>query len=278
VRKLVRFGMAELSKDPRRPSAWTVSVGGVLQSYVDLEDPGYLRMPWTVWMAQAVDRHWPAGSAISAVHVGGGGCTVPRYLAASRPGSEQTVFELDGALVELVREHLDLDAVPGLRVEVRDGRAGIEGLPDGTTDLVVLDVFRGGDVATDLATVEFLRQIARVLRPDGLYVVNLWDGGDLTFAVRTTAAIAEVFRAVVVFAEAGVLMKQRPGNFVVAASGGDLPVAELVAWASDDPGSVNCLTLRQFDAVCGSAPPLSDADPLARPVPPVRRWDRERRS
>jgi spermidine synthase len=268
------FGIAELLPDPWRPAAWTVAVDGVTQSYVDLADPTYLRMAFTVWIAQVIDRHWPGGSAISAVHVGGGGFTLPRYLAATRPGSDQTVFELDGPLVDLVREHLDLDAVPGVRVEVRDGRAGIEAMPDDTADLVVLDVFRGGDVATELATVEFLRQIARVLRPGGLYVTNIWDGGELDFALRATASIGEVFPHVLVLGEAGVLMKLRPGNLVVAASSGDLPIADVRAWAFHDSSSVNCLTPPQLAAACGTAPPLTEANPQVRLVPSVRSWRR----
>ena len=42
------FGTAEVLQDPSRPSGWTVSVDRVLQSYVDLADPTYLRMPFTV--------------------------------------------------------------------------------------------------------------------------------------------------------------------------------------------------------------------------------------
>jgi hypothetical protein len=268
------FGTAEVLQDPCRPSGWTVSVDRVLQSYVDLADPTYLRMPFTVWIAQVIDRHWPSGKAIDAVHVGGGGFTVPRYVAASRPGSAQTVFELDGALVELVREQLELDAVPDLTVEVRDGRAGIEELPDAGADLVVLDVFRGGEVATELATVEFLGHIARVLRPGGLYATNIWDGDDLTFALRATASISEVFPHVVALGEAGVLTKIRPGNVVVAASTIELPSAELSDWARADPSSVHCLSLSQLAAVCGTAQPLTIAEPLVRPVPPVSPWGR----
>jgi spermidine synthase len=268
------FGTAELVQDPWRPSGRMVTVDGVLQSYVDVEDPAHLRMPFTVWIAQVVDRHFPSGRAIDAVHVGGGGFTVPRYLAATRPGSTQTAFELDGALVELVRDHLALDSVPGLTVEVRDGRAGIEELPDASADLVVLDVFRGGEVVTELATVEFLGQIARVLRPDGLYATNLWDGDDLTFALRATASMAEVFPNVVAMSEAGVLTKLRPGNVVVAASTAELPFMELAEWARADPGSVHCLSLGQLAAVCGTAPPLTTAEPLVRPAPPVSPWGR----
>jgi spermidine synthase len=274
VERQVRFGTAELMPDRLRPAAWALAVDGVLQSYVDLDDPTYLKLPYTVWIAQVLDRYVPEGSAVSAVHVGGGGFTLPRYLAATRPGSEQTVFELDGQLVDLVREHLDLDGVQGMRVQVQDGRSGIEGMPDGKADLVVLDVFRGGDPVTDLATVEFLREIARVLRPGGLYVTNMWGAADLGFVLRAIASVTAVFPHVLAFAEAGVFMKVRPGNVVIAASTNDLPVTELVERATSTENRVFCLTPTQLAAVCGSAAPLTEADPLVEPVPPVLRWGR----
>jgi spermidine synthase len=265
------FGTAEVVRDRELPSAWKVTVDGILQSYVDLDDPANLAMPYTEWIGQVLDRYWDTGTAIRAVHVGGGGFTIPRYVAAMRPGSEQTVFELDGRLVELVRERLDLDAVPGLRVHVRDGGAGVRELADDSTDLVVLDVFRGGEVATELATVEFVRQTDRVLRANGLYVTNLWDGGDLDFALRAIAAVGAVFPHVLVLGEAGVLMRQRPGNLVVTASHHPLPVAALEVWAAEDPDLVQCLTTRQLAAMCGSAPPLTEASPLTSAAPSIRR-------
>jgi len=144
------------------------------------------------------------------------------------------VFELDGQLVDLIREHLDLDGIQDLRVHVRDGRSGITAMPEASTDLVVLDVFQGGDPVTELSTVEFLQQIARVLRPGGLYATNLWGAADLAFVLRATAAITEVFPHVLAFAEAAVFMKHRPGNVVIAASTSDLPAADLNAWAADN--------------------------------------------
>jgi spermidine synthase len=263
------FGTAELVRDRERPSAWTVTVDGVLQSYVDLADPKNLVMPYTKWITRIIDRHWDAGAGITAVHVGGGGCTIPRYLASVRPGSDQTVFELDGQLVELVREQLG--TAPGLQVTVRDGHAGISEMPGGAADLVVSDVFRGGAVVTDLATVEFVGQIARVLRDGGLYTTNLWDGGDLDFALRAVAAVAEVFPHVLVLGETAVLMRERPGNLVVAASRRELPVAELETWAATDLDPVHVLSSRQLAAMCGSAPPLTEAAPLTNAAPAIRR-------
>ncbi|MCP2168518.1 spermidine synthase [Goodfellowiella coeruleoviolacea] len=278
VEQPVRFGNAELLPDPDRPTGWRLVVDGVLQSYVDLSEPTYLRLPYTTWIAQLLDRHWPGHAPVSAVQVGGGGFSLPRYLAATRPGSNQLVFELDDRLVDLVRAHLGLDRVPGLRVRAADGRAGVVALPEDSVDLVVLDAFRGGVVATDLATVEFVRGAARVLRPGGLYASNLWDSGELGFALRAVASATEVFRHAVVFAETGVLLNQRPGNVVLAASDRDLPTADLVAWASSTGNRVFCLTAAQLTEVCGPATPLTEADPLLDAVPPVRSWPRQDQS
>ena len=49
------------------------------------------------------------------VHLGGGGFTMPRYLAATRPGTRSTVLEIDPGVVALGREHLgvrDRELVP----------------------------------------------------------------------------------------------------------------------------------------------------------------------
>lgn len=266
----VLFGTAELVRDQEHPSAWAVTVNGILQSYVDLEDPANLAMPYTDWIAQVIDRHWDAGAPVRAVHLGGGGYSIPRYVAAMRPGSNQTVYELDGQLVDLLREQLGLAATDGLRIQVRDARDGVAETPDATTDLVVQDVFRAGEIATELATVEFVARVARVLRPGGLYTTNLWDGGDLDFALRAVAAVGEVFPHVLVLAETDVLARQRPGNLVVAASDRALPVAELEQWAATDPDPVHCLTPHQLTAMCGSAPPLTETSPLTSTTPSIR--------
>ena len=43
----------------------------------------------------------PPRRALDAVFVGGGGFTLPRWLAATRPGSRSRVLEVDGDLVDL---------------------------------------------------------------------------------------------------------------------------------------------------------------------------------
>ncbi|RKT53670.1 spermidine synthase [Saccharothrix australiensis] len=268
VDRQVKFGAARLAPGPYRPTGWLLTVDGTLQSFVDLADPTYLHMPYTTWLARVLDLHWPAGEPVRAVQVGGGGFTFARYLAATRPGSPQTVYELDGPLVDLVREHLDLDSIADLWVRVEDGEAGIRRTPDATADVVVMDVFRAGTVTIHLAAVEFLREIARVLRPGGLYVGNMWSAADMALPLRAVAALAEVFPHVLLLAEPGLLLGRQAGNVVLAAAGRELPHRELTAWAEAAGNRVFCLSAEQLAELRGVAPPLT-ADHPAGDVTPV---------
>ena len=69
----------------------------------------------------------PVSQPLDAVHVGGGGFTFPRYVDATRPGSRNTVFELDQAVFDTARDELGLRTSRDLRVRIGDGRLLIRG-------------------------------------------------------------------------------------------------------------------------------------------------------
>src|SRR5947209_7372178 len=94
----VRFGTAELLADADRPAGWLLSVDGVAQSYVDLDEPTHLEFEYVRWIGDLVDLLAPPEQPITALHLGGGGCTLPRYIAATRPRSTQLVIEGDDEL------------------------------------------------------------------------------------------------------------------------------------------------------------------------------------
>jgi spermidine synthase len=188
--------------------------------------------------------------------------------SATRPGSRQLVFEADGRLIDLVREHLDLRGVPGLRVRESDGRAGLASRRDGTADLVVLDAFEGGLMASGLATQECTGEVARVLRPAGTYLVNVTDGPGLRFARRAIATVTAVFEHTLLLTEPSILRGRRFGNLVLAASAAPLPLDEVARRAASAPFPARCLSGAELTALHGKAAPLTDAAPTAAPVPP----------
>jgi SAM-dependent methyltransferase len=259
-------GEAELLRDADRDNGWVISIQGVPQSYVDLDDPTHLDFEYMRMLGDVVDRL--PGGPLDAVHIGGAGCTLARYIAATRPGSRQIVYELDGPLVELVREHLSLKSVRGLKMRVGDGRQGLAALPDGSDDLVVLDAFSGAELPVALATVEFTAEVARVLRGGGVYLVNVADGNGLGFARRIAATIAEVFPHTLLLGEPGVLRGRRFGNLVLAGSRAPLPVAELTRISAGKPIPARCMDTEALARFTSGHRPIRDGDAVTAPVPP----------
>ncbi|MEU8346962.1 fused MFS/spermidine synthase [Spirillospora sp. NPDC048832] len=261
-------GEAELLRDADRDGGWMLLVGGVPQSYVDLSDPTYLDFEYMRLIGDVVDCAAADGTALDAVHIGGAGCTLPRYIAATRPGSRQVVLEPDAELVQLVRERLPVKGVPGLRIRVTDGRAGVAALADDADDLVVMDAFAEASMPPELATREFVLDAARVLRPGGVYVVNVADGFRLPFARRVAATIRSVFRHTVLLGDPGVLRGRRFGNLIVAGSEAPLPVAELTRRAAGGAVRARVMDGGDLAAFCAGAAPLRDGEEIVAPVPP----------
>jgi len=261
----VRFGTAELLRDADRPNAWLLSVGGVAQSYVDLDDPANLEFDYVRRFGDVVD-HLPDGP-LDALHIGGAACTLPRYLAASRPGSRQVVFDADGELVALVREQLGLH-VPGVRVRVGDGREGLATRRGDSADLVVVDAFERARLAGGFATTECTAEIARILRPSGVYLANITDGPGLPFGRRVLATLSEFFPHLLLLADPAVLRGRRFGNLVFAASTMDLPITEIAARTASAAFPARCVSGPELRKFRGNAVPLTDTEPGTTPTPP----------
>ena len=262
----VASGLAELIPDPDRSTAWTLLLDGAPQSHVDLADPTHLEFEYVRRMAAAIDLVAPAGQPLRVLHLGGGALTLPRYVAATRPGSPQRVVEVDGPLVDLVRRALPWDPKAQLRVRVADAREAITGMRGAGYDVIVLDVFAGSRTPAHLASVEFVREVARVLAPAGWLVANVADGPPLKYARAQVATIRAVLPEACLVADAAVLRGRRFGNVVVLAGRTPPPVAELTRRAAGDwfPGRVET----DLDRFAAGATPVTDVNAIPSPAPP----------
>ncbi|MFB4302742.1 spermidine synthase [Actinomadura sp. NTSP31] len=267
-------GEAELLRDADRDGGWMLLVGGVPQSYVDLSDPTYLDFEYMRLMGDVVDALGPENEAFDAVHIGGAGCTLPRYIAATRPGSRQIVLEPDAELVRVVRERLPVKGVPGLRIRITDGRSGVAALADESDDLVVMDAFAEASMPVELATREFVLDAARVLRPRGVYLANVADGFRLPFARRVAATVRSVFPHALLMGDPGVLRGRRFGNLILAGSREPLPVAELARRAAGGIARARMVAGDDLAAFCAGAAPLHDGEEIVTPTPPPQVFGR----
>jgi spermidine synthase len=227
VARQTAHAFAEVIADPARPSSRTLLLDGREAGQVDLRDPRVLRFAYMRRIADLVDAFRPASGGIDVVHVGGGACALPRYIEATRPQSRQLVFELDPGVVAVAREHLGLRASPRLRVKVGDAAELIRSRADRSADLVIGDAFDGPHVPAQLAGGEFVGEVRRVLRPAGVYALNVIDVPPLDEVRAHTAVVGEVFEHVLWVGPPGVLRGRAPGNVVLLASAVALPVAKL---------------------------------------------------
>lgn len=260
----VAFGEAELVRDVDADDAWLLKVDGVAQSYLDLADPTHLEFEYVRLMGDVVDC-LPAGPA-TAVHLGGGACTLPRYVAATRPGSRQLVVEADEPLAELVRSSF---GTTGFRLRLGDAREQLPSLRQGESDLVVADVFASALAPVHVTTLEFVEAVQRLLRPSGVYVANIADGRPLAFAKAQVATLLAVFPHVVLLADPSVLRGRRFANLVLAASAEPLPEAALVRRVSRAAGRARLVSGDDLVAFTGGAKAVTDATATSAPRPPA---------
>ncbi|MER7462425.1 fused MFS/spermidine synthase [Streptomyces sp. NPDC097981] len=254
--------------DVDRERAWLLTVDGAPQSYVDLDDPGHLEFEYVRRLAHVLDCVAQPGTALDLLHLGGGALTLPRYAAATRPGSRQAVVEFDAALVELVAEHLPLPAGADVTVHAADARAWLECAAADSADVLVADVFGGSRVPAQLTSVEYAREAARVLRPGGVYAANLADGAPFGFLRAQLANFGAVFGELALVAEPGVLRGRRFGNAVLLASDAELPVAALSRRCAADAFPARVEEGAALARFMRGAVPVGDTDAVASPEPP----------
>jgi spermidine synthase len=263
----VDSGEATLAPDPDRSTCWTLSVDGLPQSYVDTEDPRNLRYRYMRRLADVVDAVAPPGRPVDILHLGGGALTLPRYVAATRPGSPQRVVEKDAALTDLVRRVLPLPRGANVRVRAADARTAVEATADARFDLVIADVYSAARVPANLGTVEAATHVARVLRPHGWYAVNLADGRDLAYTRGQVATLRSAFPEVCLIAEPGVFKGRYFAN-LVAVAGPALPLAALAKEAAKDQFPATLLSGADLDRFVAGARPVTDAAARESPAPP----------
>jgi spermidine synthase len=261
---------AVIEPDRWVPGAYTLVVDGTPQSHVNLDDPGQLFFEYVQRIGHVIDRLLLPGEPLTAVHLGAGALTLPRYIEATRPGSRQQVIELESDLVDLVRENLPLPRSASIRIRHGDARAVMEKLPAGLTgaaDLVVVDVFSGARTPAHVTSVEFYRAAASLLTPAGVIAINAADGPGLHFARGQAATLLSVFADVAALADTQLLKGKRFGNVVLIASPTELPLEWMPRLLAGGPHPAKVVHAQELADWVGTAPVITDATAVQSPPP-----------
>jgi spermidine synthase len=113
---------------------------------------------------------------------------VPMQLA--REGANVEVVEINPAVVRVAGQFFDCQPAR-LRLEIGDGRSFLNKTGEHRYDAVVLDAFLGDSSPSHLMTREAFRAVRRVLKPDGVLVMNIFgdfspERGFLTASLEKT--------------------------------------------------------------------------------------------
>ena len=262
--------IAIIEPDRFVPGSFQLVVDGTPQSHVNLDNPGELFFEYIQRIGHVIDLIGDPGEPITAVHLGGGALTLPRYVEATRPGSRQQVVELESGLVDLVRAELPWDKRAQLRVRHGDAREVLSKLPaglHGAVDLVVVDIFSGARTPAHVTSREFYDLAAPLLSPRGVLTVNVADGPGLAFARGQASTLSAVFAHVIGLAETQVLKGRRFGNIVFVGSHTPIDlnwIPRLLAGGPHPAKVIEGAELKQFMA---SASVTTDATATPSPLP-----------
>jgi len=249
----------------------TLYLDTLRHSCVHPDDPQRLDFSYAQMLSDVIAAVGPDGAPLDVLHVGGGGFSMPRYLESANPGSASLVLELDPTLVQIAEDELGLQTSADLQVRVGDARLGIRDAATDSYDLVIGDAFGGVAVPWHLATREFVEQVDRVLRPNGVYAINVIDHPPLGFARAEAATLAAVFEHVAVLAPPERLAGTGGGNMIMLASHEPIDAAAMLAHnASRGDDDQILVDAELSDFIAGSAVLTDDYAPVDQLFSPAR--------
>lgn len=211
---------ATISDDRFVPGSLLLTIGATPQSHLNVGRPDILQFEYIRRIGHVIDLINEPGTPLTALHLGGGALTLPRYVEATRPGSRQQVIEWEPDLIDLVRRHAPWDSAWSIRVRYGDARQTLSRLPAGletSCDLIVADLFAGDHTPAHLTSTEFFESVLGYLAPSGTLVVNVVDGPGQKFARSQWATLSALCGFVGVVGEASIVRGRRLGNLVTVA-------------------------------------------------------------
>ncbi len=159
----------------------TLTLDQLLHSYVGMDDPTFLVYGYEKVTADFValqyGRGVEAGSkpSLTTLFIGGGGYTMPRLIETEYPDAAVEVIEIDPEVTEVAHAYLGLPRDTSIVTYNLDARMKLPDLPNGKYDMIVGDAFNDFSVPYHLTTLEFNGRVKELLKPGGLFVVNIVD-------------------------------------------------------------------------------------------------------
>jgi spermidine synthase len=173
----------------------TLYLDHVTHSCSDEDNPFRLVYRYLQSYREIVQWKIGKGEFLKTLFIGGGGYTFPRFMEARYPNAGIDVVEIDPMVTQVSQKYLGISPASKIQTFNEDARwfvMNCEGA--GRYDFIFEDAFNDLSIPYHLTTKEFLIQLKRLLKRDGLLLTNVIDrfekGSFLPSYIRT---LEEVF-------------------------------------------------------------------------------------
>ena len=236
-----QYQILTVTAEPGNPAHRAFYQDKLRHSEADLNDLGDLKYPYMrIYDALVNQKLGKNDKPVRLLLLGGGGYVFPNYLSRARPGSELVVAEIDPGVTRAAQEAFGLPADAPIEIHHLDARNYVADAlrrnreqPGSVPpfDFIVCDSVSDYSVPYQLTTREFMEQVRGLLKPDGLYVMNLIDAYEVGGFMN---AIAQTFADVFPHRGAVAAVPQLGGRNTTVFVGGNGPLdlAHLGDWTA----------------------------------------------
>lgn len=219
-----------------------LALDNLVHSYVSGDDVTELIYDYETVYAAIVRRTAPNDVGLRSLFIGGGGFVFPRYMEAAYPVAGIDVAEIDPAVKLAAQRALYLPPDNETRVTTHamDARNFVDDLlrggVHGSYDFIFGDAFNDLSVPYHLTTLEFTAKLGDLLKPAGVYMINIIDiyrEGLGRFLGAFVATSRQSFPYVYVFSSSSDGPTDERDTFVVVCSRQRLDLQNLGGRAAD---------------------------------------------
>jgi spermidine synthase len=188
---------------------------GLKRGGIFLDAPDSLLMEYTgmSFVGLAYLRRDPS----DVLFMGLGTGTMPRYLNRHYPGTRIDISEIDPDVLSVAQRYFFFRENQDMRVHIADGRAFLSKTAK-KYDVIFLDAYQSGSLPFHLTTIEFLGELRKRLKSDGVLVANI-----------QTSVITQAFHSILrtyrgAFPHVEIYMGRNSPNTVFVAGLGSVPL------------------------------------------------------
>lgn len=155
-----------------RPVRVLVMGPGGYQSGIFLDGSKELVFGYTKAMARGVALHQ---SPQNILILGGGTFTMPEYFAREYPDAQIDVVEIDPKLKDIAVEYFSYSDPENVTIFAEDARTYVNNT-ERRYDAILIDAFSDTGIPFAVTTSEFANEVASILKPDGVLLMNVIAG------------------------------------------------------------------------------------------------------